>query len=200
MIRTCAACVLALSFATAAFADQPQDVVTGPGSAPVHGEKFGNCVLTKWQAKEDVCAPAAAPKVVEAPPAPAPQPVSKLAREELTIYFGFNKDVLIQESKDKLDQIADAVNHSPKVTKVDIVGYTDEIGSNSYNNKLSIRRAESVKRYIDAKMRIPSDVASLRGKGKEDPVVDCSKTKKRKAKIACMAKDRRVEIEFQFQQ
>jgi OOP family OmpA-OmpF porin len=185
----------------AAFAD-PQDVVTGPGKQPVRSTKFGNCVVTKWAAQSDVCATAPEPvKQVEAPPpAPAPEPVAKLQREDLTIYFNFNKDILTEGGKAKLDNISDAVNHSPKVTKVNIVGYTDEIGSNSYNNALSIRRAKAVKAYIDSKMRIPSNVASLRGKGKEDPVVDCKKVKKRKEKIDCMAKDRRVEIEFEFVQ
>jgi OOP family OmpA-OmpF porin len=198
-MRTLAACVIAVGFATAAFADQPQDVVVGPGNVPVKGTKFGNCVLTKWNAKDDVCAPAA-PRA-EVPPPPAPQPVSKLAREQLTIYFGFNKDVLTAESTQKLDQIADAVNRSPKVTKVDIVGYTDRIGSNSYNDKLSVRRANAVKAYLDTKTRIPSDVMGLRGLGEKDPVTTgCEKLKKRKAKISCMARDRRTEIEFEFQQ
>ena len=201
MMKTFAVCAMMVGFATAAVADEPQDVVTGPGNAPVRGEKFGNCVVTKWSSKEDPCGTPAAPKVVEAPaPAPQPEPVSKLAREQLTIYFGFNKDVLTGESKDKLNQISDAVNRSPHVVKVDIVGYTDQIGSNSYNDKLSVRRADSVKKYLDTKTRIPADVVGLRGRGKENPVVDCSNSKKRKEKIACMAKDRRVEIEFEFQQ
>ncbi len=201
-IRTLAACVIALGFATSAFAEEVQDVVVGPGSAPVKGTKFGNCVVTKWTAKEDVCADRPAPKVVQAAPAPvAPQPVSKLAREQLTIYFAFNKSVLTPESVQKLDQIADAVNHSPKVVKVDIVGYTDKIGSNAYNDKLSVRRADAVKSYLDTKSRIPTDVVGLRGLGEKDPVTrGCEKLKTRKAKIACMAKDRRTEIEFEFQQ
>jgi OOP family OmpA-OmpF porin len=198
-MKILAACVIAAGFATAAFADQPQDVVTGPGSSPVKGAKFGNCVITKWNAKDDICAPAAPKKMVA--PAPAPQPVSKLAREQLTIYFGFNKDVLTPESKAKLDQIADAVNHSPKVVKVDIVGYTDKLGSNSYNDKLSVRRADAVKSYLDTRSHIPSDVVGLRGLGDKDPVTTgCEKLKKRKAKIACMARDRRTEIEFEFHQ
>lgn len=196
-MKTLTACVVAVGFATAVFADEPQDVVVGPGNVPVKGVKFGNCVQTKWSAKEDACAPPA-PKAEVPPP---PQPVSKLAREQLTIYFGFNKDALTSESRDKLDQIADAVNRSPKVVKVDIVGYTDKIGSNSYNDKLSVRRANAVKAYLDTKTRIPADVVGLRGLGEKDPVTTgCEKLKTRKAKIACMARDRRTEIEFEFQQ
>jgi len=208
--RTLTACCVAalgfaaLGYAALASADEPLDVVQGPGRQPIHDAKFGTCVQTKWNAKEDVCAPATAPKRVEVvappPPPPAPEPVSKLAHEQLTIYFPFNKDTLTPESKSKLDTIAEAVNHPPKVTKIDIVGYTDQIGSNSYNNRLSVRRANSAKAYLDTKTHIDTGVLGLRGKGKEDPVVDCSKAKGRQAKIDCMAKDRRVEIEFEYQQ
>ena len=196
-------CAATLVLATSAMA-HPQDVVEGPDKQPLRGEKFGNCVQTKWTADSDVCAPAPAPKHVEVvvpEPAPAPQPVAKLAHEDLTIYFPFNKDALTDDDKRKLDQIADAVNHSPKVSKVNIVGYTDKIGSDSYNDKLSIRRANSAKTYIDAKMRIPAGVVVLRGLGKQDPVTKgCDKNKNRKKEIACLARDRRVEIEFEFQQ
>ena len=198
-------CVATLALAAGAFAE-PQDVVNGPDKQPIRSERFGTCVQTKWNATTDVCAPAPAPKQVEvvvpAPaPAPVPQPVTKLAREELTIYFPFNKDTLTEDDKRKLDQIADAVNNSPKVTKVNIVGYTDKIGSDSYNEKLSIRRANSAKTYIDAKMRIPAGVVGLRGLGKQDPVTTgCDKHKNRKKEIACLARDRRVEIEFEFNQ
>jgi outer membrane protein OmpA-like peptidoglycan-associated protein len=194
-------CLLAFGTAHAALADEAQDIVTGPGKQPVRSEKFGNCVHTKWDAQSDPCAPPPpAPKHVQyIPPVEAPQPVAKFAREQLTIYFDFNKSQITADSSAKLDAIATAVNQSPKVTKVDIVGYTDQIGSNSYNEKLSVTRAKSVKAYLDTKMRIDASVLGLRGMGEKDPVVDCSNTKNRKKKIACMAKDRRVEIEFEFQ-
>jgi OOP family OmpA-OmpF porin len=201
-VRLFAVCFTALlGLASAAYAD-PQEKVLGPTNQVIRSEKFGTCVQTKWTASTDICAPAPVPApVVQAPPPPAPEPVTKLATEQLTIYFAFNKSVVTPESKAKLDQIADAVNRSPHVTKVNIVGYTDQIGTVSYNDKLSIQRAKSVKAYIDSKMRIPAGVADLRGLGEKDPVTTgCKKVKERKKKIECMAKDRRVEIEFEFQQ
>ena len=188
--------------ATTSLAGTPQDVVTGVGKQPIRSTKFGTCVQTKWSANSDVCAPAPEVKAEPAPapePTPAPQPVAQLGHEQLTIYFTFNKSVITKESADKLNQIADAVNHSPKVTKVNIVGYTDEIGTHKYNNKLSVKRAHAVKAYLDTKMRIDASVLGLRGLGEQDPVVDCKKSKKRAQKIVCMAKDRRVEVEFEFE-
>jgi len=196
-------CAIALGFAHASFAADSQDVVTGPGKQPVRSEKFGSCIHTKWDAASDPCAtakPTPAPKHVKYVPAPVtPQAVNKLAHEQLTIYFDFNKSKITDNSAIKLDAIAEAVNHSPRVTRVNIVGYTDEIGSNEYNDKLSIKRADAVKAYLDTKMHIDVNVLGLRGMGEKDPVVDCKKAKSRKQKISCMAKDRRVEVEFEFQ-
>jgi len=194
-----ASCALTLGFAASAFAGPNQDVVTGNNSKePIRSERFGTCVLTKWNADKDICAPEKAKEVAKAP-APVAEPVQKLAREQLTILFPFNKATLTKESTAKLDQIADAVNRSPKVTRVGIVGYTDLIGSDSYNNKLSEKRANTAKKYLDTRMRLDSSIVGLRGLGKENPVSDCAKVAKRAAKIECMANDRRVEIEFEFQ-
>lgn len=193
-----ASCAFTLSFAASAFAGPDQDVVTN-NKQPIRSERFGTCVLTKWNAQTDICAPAKKEEVAKPAPAPAPEPAAQLAREQLTILFPFNKSTLTKESTAKLDQIADAVNRSPKVTRVGIVGYTDQIGSDSYNNKLSEKRAQTAKKYLDTRMRLDSNIVGLRGLGKENPVSDCTKVTKRAAKIDCMAQDRRVEIEFEFQ-
>ena len=192
--------ICAMLFSHAAFAEPAQDVVTNKSNQPVRGERFGNCVETKWSAANSPCAPAPAPaKVVEAPQ-PAPEPAIKLAHEELTIYFDFNKSAVTKASAAKLDTISDAVNRSPHVTKVGIVGYTDLIGTDAYNNKLSVQRANAVKAYLDTKMRINSNVLGLRGLGKKNPVTkECGKIKNHAKKVACLGRDRRVEIEFEFQ-
>jgi outer membrane protein OmpA-like peptidoglycan-associated protein len=200
--QSVALCAVILALSTAAFA-APQDVVTGPGKQPVKSERFGTCVQTKWSAANDPCEPAQ----VKEEPAPAPasapavaaQPVNKLVHEQLTIYFDYNKSTVNAASAAKLDAVASAVNRSPKVTRVNIVGYTDELGTQAYNEKLSTARADAVKEYLAKRTHIDVGVVGLRGLGSQDPVVDCKKAKSKKKKIACMAKDRRVEIEFEFQ-
>jgi outer membrane protein OmpA-like peptidoglycan-associated protein len=192
-----ASAILVTCFGTAAQA-QVKDTVTDK-RANIVVNTFGNCVRTKWDSATDACAQpvAATPAPVAAP---APQPVAQLSQEARTIYFDFNKDALTAESVQKLDTLSAAVLASKGVVRADIVGYADEIGSDSYNVKLSERRSHAVKKYLDGKINIPTEVTDIRGLGESNSVTDCKKIKARKAKIACLAKDRRVEVQFQYQQ
>lgn len=164
----------------------------------------GGCVITQWKADSDPCAPTPAPQPkpepVAEPAPPPPPPAPKISREELTIYFDFDKDVVTEEGQAKLKHVADVVNASPQILKVNIVGYTDQIGTSAYNDKLSTARANNVKAYLDTMARIPSEVAGLRALGMADPVVQCDPKMKRSEKIACEAKNRRVEVEFEYQE
>ncbi len=67
------------------------------------------------------------------------------------------------------------------------VGHTDSIGTDAYNQKLSIRRAESVKAYLQGK-GIEANRIYTEGKGEKQPVADNKTAEGR-------AKNRRVEIE-----
>lgn len=67
------------------------------------------------------------------------------------------------------------------------VGHTDGVGSDEYNQKLSIRRAEAVKAYLVSK-GIEANRVYTEGKGKKQPVADNKTAEGR-------AKNRRVEIE-----
>lgn len=68
----------------------------------------------------------------------------------LGVNFDFNKATLRPEAYPILDNAADILLTHPDV-KVDIVGHTDQIGSDKYNDKLSLQRSESVKKYLIAK-------------------------------------------------
>ena len=67
------------------------------------------------------------------------------------------------------------------------VGHTDSVGSDAYNQKLSVRRAESVKAYLVSK-GIEKNRIYTEGKGEKQPVADNKTSEGR-------AKNRRVEIE-----
>ncbi|RZA36053.1 MAG: OmpA family protein [Lysobacteraceae bacterium] len=143
-------------------------------------------------------APPAPPPVVEPPP-PAPEPVApppparfEKVTLEATKLFNFDKADLIMPSP-KLDEIAAALQADPNVTDVDITGYTDRLGSEKYNLKLSERRANSVRDYLVSK-GVDANRLKAYGKGEANPLVQCSE-KNRKALINCLEPNRRVEVE-----
>ena len=101
-------------------------------------------------------------------------------------FFDFDKSVLKPEGKAKLDGLVDKIK-SITLEVVIAVGHTDSVGSDAYNQKLSVRRAEAVKAYLVSK-GIEKNRIYTEGKGERAPVAD-NKT------AAGRAKNRRVEVE-----
>ena len=102
------------------------------------------------------------------------------------VLFDFDKSVLKKEGKDKLDDLAGKVK-TINLEVVISIGHTDSIGSDTYNQKLSVRRAEAVKAYLVSKGIEPNRIYT-EGKGEKQPVAS-NKSKDGRAK------NRRVEIE-----
>lgn len=109
-----------------------------------------------------------------------------------TELFAFDSAQL-QSGQPKLDDIAALLNANPSVEQVVITGYTDRLGSPRYNQKLSERRAQAVKDYLVGKGVAATRLSAV-GKGEADAVVECQQ-KQRSALIACLAPNRRVEVE-----
>lgn len=131
-------------------------------------------------------APAAAPAAV----APAAAPAAAAAAAKVTYaadaFFDFNKSVLKPEGKAKLDDLVGKVK-GINLEVIIAVGHTDSVGSDAYNQKLSVARSEAVKAYLVSK-GIEKNRVYTEGKGEKQPVAD-NKTKEGQAK------NRRVEIE-----
>ncbi len=155
----------------------------------------GNCVRTQWQDKNDPCAPYVPKPVARVAPKPV---VPVVETEQRTLYFDFNRATLTPEDITKLDSLAAVINNSTAITNVTIHGFTDQIGTDSYNNALAQKRVDTAKAYLDSKSRLKAE-GDIKGLGKSAPDAACTSIKKRDAKIACMAKERRVEIEFNAQ-
>lgn len=140
---------------------------------------------------------AAAPAPAPAPaptPAPAPRPVAQKITLSADVLFNFDKSALKPEGKQKLDELVGKIS-GINLEVIIAVGHTDRIGSVAYNQRLSVRRAESVKRYLVSK-GIEANRIYTEGKGKSQPVKMCPRHMKSvKALIACLAPNRRVEIE-----
>jgi len=139
-------------------------------------------------------APPPAPK--PAPPAPAPEkpkpapekpkPVAEKVTFAADVLFDFDKAVIKPEGKSKLDDISNKVR-GINLEVVIAIGHADSIGSDAYNQRLSVRRSESVKAYLVSKGIEPNRVYT-EGKGEKQPVAD-NKTRDGRTK------NRRVEIE-----
>jgi outer membrane protein OmpA-like peptidoglycan-associated protein len=158
----------------------------------------GDCVRTKWTNSEDPCnPPAPPPPVVQAPP-PAPV-MPTVSLEQRTIYFDFDKAELTSEAQYKLDALSNIINESTAIADVRIHGFTDQFGTSDYNKVLADKRAAAVKNYLDSRSRLSSTIGDIKGIGKSAPEAGCEGMKKRDEKISCMAKERRVEIEFKAQ-
>ena len=134
--------------------------------------------------------PAVAPVAAAAPAAvPAPAPAAAAASKvtfAADAFFDFDKSVLKPEGRAKLDDLVSKIRNV-NLEVIIAVGHTDSIGTVAYNQKLSVRRAESVKAYLVSK-GIERNRVYTEGKGELQPVAD-NRTKEGRAK------NRRVEIE-----
>ena len=163
-------------------------------------DPFGLCWRTGYWTPADavpgcdgeIVKPAPAP-VAEAPaPAPAPAPAVPPAptSEKVTFaadaFFDFDKATLKPDGKAKLEDMASKLKDI-NLEVVIAVGHTDSVGTDTYNQKLSVRRAEAVKAFLVSK-GIETNRVYTEGKGEKQPVAD-------NKSAAGRAKNRRVEIE-----
>ncbi len=147
-------------------------------------------------------APAPAPK--KETPKPTPQPKReappKLLPQKINFsadaLFAFDKAALKPEGKAMLDDLTRLLQGA-NYEVILAIGHTDRIGGAAYNQKLSVRRAEAVKKYLTEK-GIPPNRVYADGKGKTQPLTkrsDCKSTLGRERLIACLQPDRRVDVE-----
>ena len=129
--------------------------------------------------------PACGLPVAQAAPAPA-APVASKVTYAADAFFDFDKSVLKPAGRAPLDDLVSKIQ-GLNLEAVISTGHTDSIGSDSYNQALSVRRANAVKNYLVSK-GIPAERIYVEGKGESQPVATNATREGR-------AQNRRVEIE-----
>ena len=145
-------------------------------------------------------APAPAPYVA---PAPAPRPRAAVIAPippkmsfSADALFAFDKSDLKPEGKAMLDDLVRQLN-GVTYESIHAIGHTDRIGSTAYNQKLSERRANTVKEYLVSR-NIAANRITSEGKGEAEPMTragECSGAKSAKV-VACLQPDRRVDVDM----
>lgn len=209
--------------ASAAFAHSGDPVVPGywqDSNRHVVKDNYGECWRTGYwtpsmataecdsglmKKKEVVAAKAdTVPAQPLVPPDQGPDKPALRVTIQAETLFDFDKAVLRADGKKTLDdEVVAKMKEHPEVEVVLVTGYTDRIGSDKYNQKLSEKRANAVKSYI-VNQGIDSNRVETVGKGEADPVAECNDIKgaqnrHNKKLVACLQPNRRVVVEVKVQ-
>jgi OOP family OmpA-OmpF porin len=115
-----------------------------------------------------------------------PAPVSEKVTYAADAFFDFDKATLKPEARAKLDDLVGKTG-GVNLEVIIAVGHTDSVGTDAYNQRLSVRRAEAIKKYLTGK-GIDASRVYTEGKGESQPVADNKTAEGR-------SRNRRVEIE-----
>ena len=107
--------------------------------------------------------------------------------------FDYDKATIKAEFRPVLDEAAQTLKDNPEIN-VRIEGHTDSIGSDSYNQRLSERRAQAVKAYLVSR-GIAASRLTTEGKGESEPIAD--NTKNGRDNPEGRAMNRRAELKVQ---
>jgi len=160
--------------------DKAVAIATGAVGGAILGALVGHCLF-------DVAAPVAQPAPPPPPPAAAPPPPVSKKIVLRGVNFDFNKANIRPDAAGILREAATILKDNSTVN-VSVEGHTDAIGSDQYNQKLSLRRAEAVKQFL-VKEGIAASRLQVRGFGKTQPVASNDTEDGR-------AQNRRVELKI----
>lgn len=155
---------------------------------------YGECWQHSYWTEEDRTIKCGAEAVTPTPvPAPTPKMVMKMVdvEESQIVYFDFDSSKVTD-----VNAIVNYVGTLAKLTSIELKGYTDAIGSNTYNDALSQRRVEAVDAALAAAGIDTSKVVTY-SFGENNPVKVC--TDAGSSRKACLAENRRVEVNIEGQ-
>jgi len=152
--------------AAGALADDDEAIAAGAGAAI--GALVGAILCAdRTPAPEPVAEVAPEPAPPPPPPSPPPEP-PKIIHTFRGVNFDFDKATIKPESEPILDEGVAVLSKYPDVNVI-VVGHTDSIGSEAYNQKLSERRAEAVRDFLVGH-GVSASRLSTEGRGESEPV------------------------------
>jgi outer membrane protein OmpA-like peptidoglycan-associated protein len=111
--------------------------------------------------------------------------------------FDYNRVALSPEVRAKIDSdVMPKLKDFAEIRYINVNGHSDRLGSPTYNQQISEKRAEAVRAYLVAQ-GANAEKIEVYGFGKTLPIKSCPDAKGRKATIECLAPNRRVHIEVQ---
>lgn len=163
-------------------------VTSGSGHVVRVKDRQGNCVRTPdWS--EELATKECDPQLF-----PDPEPVAMAAPtyQSMTLsanaLFAFDSATLTNEGKASVEALGDEIQaKGAQVVGIDIIGHTDSMGAEAYNEQLSLRRANALKDYLVAEKGIDAGIIDVSGRGESQPVADNATREGR-------ARNRRVEV------
>ena len=103
-------------------------------------------------------------------PAAAPETAAGPTALSLPVRFAFDSVAIAPEAREQLDALAQGIKMLPGGQRVLIEGHTDATGSDEYNQRLSERRAQTVKRYLVQVHGIEAARLNTSGLGEAQPI------------------------------
>jgi outer membrane protein OmpA-like peptidoglycan-associated protein len=108
-------------------------------------------------------------------------------RKKMVIYFDLDSAKISDLYIYRLHLIKDAIKNNASKVKVEVMGYTCDLGSTAYNKRLSKRRAEAVTKYLEKDSSVQKKTIILKGRGQDAPLLpnqdDESRTLNRRVEI-----------------
>lgn len=169
---------IACSGAALAHFNSDESVVRDYRGQQVNDER-GHCVYTNWNDAGNACGG-----------------IGKLSR---SVYFDFNRSNLKKSERAKLDKLISALRKAKSIESVTLVGTADRVGKSDYNQRLSQKRANVVKQYLTSN-GVKVRGVQMRAIGESAPVTKCAKGLKHSELVACLAADRRTDVELNYRQ
>jgi len=107
------------------------------------------------------------------------------------ILFPFNSTEILPAGKENLQQLAKSLENYPN-SDVLIVGHTDSVGTDAYNQDLSQRRSQAASAYLQT-LGVPASRLQTQGRGESEPIesndTDAGRARNRRVEIAIYASE-----------